>query len=73
LIADRSALFQKLKRERKGDVKGKLWHELIRIEEATGHGLSKAVSRLYANWLRTARSKQDATLEIDEDDHSVIE
>jgi hypothetical protein len=56
-----------------GDVRRKLWHELIKIEEATGHGPSKAVSKLYASWLRTARMKQDATLEVDEDDNSVIE
>lgn len=45
-----------------GDVRRKLWHERIRIEEVTGHGLSKAVSKLYASWLRTARMKQHATL-----------
>jgi hypothetical protein len=73
LIADRNALFQKLEMERMGDVRRRLWHERIKIEEATGHGLSKAVSKLYASWLRTARLKLDATLEVDEDDHSVIE
>jgi hypothetical protein len=56
-----------------GDVRRKLWHELIRIEDTTGHGLSKAVSKLYATWLRTVRLNQDATLEVDEDDSSVIE
>jgi hypothetical protein len=73
LIEERSALFQKLEMTKMGDVRRKLWHELIEIEEATGHGLSKAVSKLYASWLRTARMKQDATLEVDEDDNSIIE
>jgi hypothetical protein len=56
-----------------GDVRRKLWYELIGIEEATGHGLSKAVSKLYTSWLRTARTRQDAMLEVDEDDGSIIE
>jgi hypothetical protein len=49
LIEDRNALFQKLEMEKMGDVRRKLWHELIKIEETTGHGLSKAVSKLYAS------------------------
>jgi hypothetical protein len=73
LIEERTALFQKLEMSKMGDVRRKLWYELIRIEEATGHGLSKAVSKLYASWLRTAKMRQDATLEVDEDDASVIE
>jgi hypothetical protein len=73
LIVDRSALLQKLEIERMGDVRRKLWHELIKIEETTGHRLSKAVYKLYASWLRSARLKQEATLEVDEEDHSIIE
>jgi hypothetical protein len=59
--------------ERLGDARKRLWQNLIKIDEATGHGFSKAVSKLYASWLRTARLKQDATLEMDEDDSSIIE
>jgi hypothetical protein len=73
LIADRNALLEKLKMEKMGDVRRKLWYELIKIEEATGHELSKAVSKLYASWLRAARLKLDATLEVDEDEGSIIE
>jgi hypothetical protein len=69
----RVVLLQKLKLEKLGDVRRKLWYELIKIEEATGHGISKAVSKLYANWFRAARRRQDAVLEMDEDDHSIIE
>jgi hypothetical protein len=69
----RIVLLQKLELEKLGDVRKKLWYELIKIEEATGHGISKAVSKLYANWFRAARRKQDAVLDVDEDDHSIIE
>jgi hypothetical protein len=73
LIDRRSALLQQLEAAQMGDVRRKLWHDLIKIEEATGHGLSKAVSKLYASWFRSASMGNDATLEMDEEDGSIIE
>jgi hypothetical protein len=58
-IAERNALFRKLEMTKMGDVRRKLWHELIKIEEVTGHGLWKAVSKLHASGPRAARMKQD--------------
>jgi hypothetical protein len=52
---------------------GKFWQKLIQVKEATGNSSSKAVAKLYANWFRSARNRKDATLEVDEDDMSIIE
>jgi hypothetical protein len=45
LIDRPSELLQQLEAAQIGDIRRKLWYELIKIEEATGNGLSKAVSK----------------------------
>jgi hypothetical protein len=65
-------LLQELENETSITFRKCLWLELIKLEDVTGVGLSKAVSHLYASWFKRVRETRDAVLEVDDNEWEII-
>jgi hypothetical protein len=71
--ARRKELLKSLQMETVDVRRRRMWKEQIQLEEVRGGGISKAASKFYASWFRTARHSPDTVLETSDDNFEIIE